>query len=543
MSKQPKGAPLTPSTKIPRPIRLPSRRSVAIVILSILALLLLLLWAGTYKAIERQRQESLSIVKNRLETVNSAIFMQVENKIALIGSFMDNAFPDEKTDASGKTLPLTQALWVDAGTGAILAALRPPGSGDRAAARQAAASAIRSTKFETIPREPRNGPDRDDGLIRLVRAAPKQPATLQLVILDHQKLVNGFEPLLQHIATLRLYAGDTETMVAQIIGGTGQAETSAPTGALAARHGPGLQGIKVESTYPFDNALAPYEERITNHLLTALLGNLLLIAIALFALRLAEYFRQYGLQLEIGRMHAEQASQIKTRFISQISHELRTPLHGIIGYADLIQQESTDPTQRESAAAILQSGEHLLVLVNRLLDAAKIETGERSEWGNDALTLMPIDLVPMVKQIVFGHEATARRKSLATYVNSPTSLPVIADRVALGQILHNLLSNALKFTLKGGIRIEVKRLPDTARVEIIDTGIGIDPEDQTRLFGMFVQGSSVDLSRFGGTGLGLYLTKQLVEGMGGEIGFQSNLNGGTTFWFELPLADTELPTT
>jgi len=539
MNTPPSPQPRVTAASAHRTIRLPSRRHAATVIFSALLLLMLLIWTSTFQIIKRERHESMAAVQSRLDAVNYAIYMQIENSIALIGLFMDNAVPGEAVNPAGTPLPITQALWVDARTGTVSAALHPPGSNDRAIARLAAASASPTPRFEALPIPAPRGESYGQETIRLIRVKPKQPGTLQVVMIDHQRLIASLEPLLQHITAMRIYAGEDELLGVQI-SSTPLTDTAPSSGALTASHGPGSHGLKVQSTYPIDAALELHGKHSSVHLLTALLANLLLIAIALLALRLTEYLRQYGLQLEMGRMHAEQASQIKTRFISQISHELRTPLHGIIGYADLIRQESAEPAQRESAEAILQSGEHLLSLVNRLLDAAKIETGQKPEAGENALTLLPIDLVPVVKQIVHGHEPTARSKSLATYVNAPTSLMVIADRVALGRILHNLLSNALKFTLRGGIRVEVKRLPGTARVEVIDTGIGIAREDQTRLFGMFVQGSSFDLSRFGGTGLGLYLTKQLVEGMGGMIGFHSALNAGTTFWFELPLAGADL---
>jgi signal transduction histidine kinase len=547
MKTQTNREPGTLSSRAPRLTRLPSRRSAATVIFSTLVLLLLLLWAGTFKVIQHDYQDRMVTVQDRVEAINYAIFTQIEGGIALISLFMDNPAPGERLAASGTTPPVMQALWIDADTGTVIAALRPPDKRSRAAARQAAASGVRSPQFLPLPRAADDGasdPGSDqNGPLWLARAMPKRPGVVQLVMLDQQILAPIMGPLLRQVATLRFYAGETDSIAAEFSGGLRWADTGTPADAIVASHGPGRYGLKVQSTYPLATALEPHGERTRNHIFTALLASLLLMAIALFSLRLVEYLRQYGLHLEMGRMHAEQTSQIKTRFISQISHELRTPLHGIIGHADLIQQESTEPAQRESAAAILQSGEHLLSLVNRLLDAAKIESGKRTETDEDPLTLLPIDLVPMVKQIAFGHDATARSKSLAIYVNAPTRLGVIADRVALGRILHNLLSNALKFTLKGGIRVEVKRLAGTARVEVIDTGIGIAPEDQSLLFGMFVQGNSVDLSRFGGTGLGLYLTKQLIKAMGGEIGFQSTLTAGTTFWFELPLADTEFHAT
>lgn len=265
--------------------------------------------------------------------------------------------------------------------------------------------------------------------------------------------------------------------------------------------------------------------------------TLVILLISVLALWRIAHYDRFSTQLQIGKVHAEQASLVKTRFISQISHELRTPLHGIIGHADLMQSDLEDPLMLESASAIRVSAEHLLELVNQLLDTAKIEAEQKYDGDGPALTLLPMDLCDLIRQTVQGHEPTAKARDLSIYVNIPTSVIVIADRVAVGRVLHNLLNNAIKFTERGGVRIEMRVFSTIALVKMIDTGIGISPEDRTRLFGMFVQGTHSPASKVRGTGLGLYLTRQLIERMGGKIDVESRPGQGSTFWFELPLAD------
>jgi len=238
-------------------------------------------------------------------------------------------------------------------------------------------------------------------------------------------------------------------------------------------------------------------------------------------------------QLEQAREAAEAASKAKSLFLANISHELRTPLTAVIGLADLLLLER-DPLvdrQREYLEGIASSGRHLLALVNDVLDLAKIEAGKQE------LTLRSIPVHEAIEEGLTAISPLADARGVALEPATRNDVPnVRADRVRLRQILYNLISNAVKFTDRGGVvRVRAHQDGDRVAIAVSDTGVGIAPADLSRLYRSFEQLKLPSGDRPGGTGLGLALTKRLVEMHGGTIDVESELGVGTTFTVRIPV--------
>lgn len=228
----------------------------------------------------------------------------------------------------------------------------------------------------------------------------------------------------------------------------------------------------------------------------------------------------------------------RSEFLAVMSHEIRTPLNGIIGTVDMLKTSPLNNEQQHNLNIIEQSGNSLLNLINDILDYSRIEAGK-----------MPIeqtrfDLHELVNDSLglFQHKARVQSNVLTCEMGKDLGHYCVGDPVRLRQIMVNLISNAVKFTDNGTITLAATRDSDNADYvlfEVIDTGIGISPEQLTNLFDHFQQGDSSTSRRYGGTGLGLAICKQLVEIMGGEIGVDSRRNEGSRFWFRLPLPKTD----
>lgn len=241
-------------------------------------------------------------------------------------------------------------------------------------------------------------------------------------------------------------------------------------------------------------------------------------------------------RLRQAKGEAEEANEAKSRFLATMSHEIRTPLYGIIGFAEIL-QERNDPKSREYSRKILDESDRLMILISQLLDFSKLEANKIT------LETIPLDLYELLDEIDAGFARTVQISGLEyrRHIGEDVPARYIGDPMRLRQVITNLISNALKFTLEGSVVFRVDRVGNESgspllRFSIRDTGIGIAEDQQESIFASFVQADSSISRRYGGTGLGISICRELVNLMGGRLELESEVGSGSEFYFTIPLA-------
>jgi signal transduction histidine kinase len=247
--------------------------------------------------------------------------------------------------------------------------------------------------------------------------------------------------------------------------------------------------------------------------------------------------RAAEIALEAAKHHAEAANRAKSQFLANMSHEIRTPMNGIIGMIEVLQGTALDGKQRHYLELGRSSADALLTTINEILDFSKIEAGHME------LERAEIDLPAVVQQAIAPLEVRCQQKGLPLHLELDPNIPhrLMGDEHRLRQVLTNLVGNAIKFTESGHVRLQAKlTMLTTETAEVVlsveDTGIGISPQNQTRIFEQFVQADGTMTRQFGGTGLGLTISDRIVRLMGGAMRVESELGKGSTFHVRVPFA-------
>jgi signal transduction histidine kinase len=259
-----------------------------------------------------------------------------------------------------------------------------------------------------------------------------------------------------------------------------------------------------------------------------------------YILQFTDVTAQHAAEAELRRAKelAEESSAAKSRFVANVSHELRTPLTGVVGLSDLLQKTTLDPRQAGYLRGIQQCSQTLLRLINDVLDMSKLEAEAM------AIVNERVNLGELIQEVAVVHQLLAQEKGIGLRVIEPilSNVYVMLDALRLEQILHNLLGNAVKFTAQGEVTVQVLRLEaNLFELNITDTGVGIPEEKQASVFEAFEQADDTTTRVFGGTGLGLTITRRLVERMLGTLSMKSKVGIGTTMTIRLPLTETDAP--
>lgn len=235
--------------------------------------------------------------------------------------------------------------------------------------------------------------------------------------------------------------------------------------------------------------------------------------------------------LEEANARLQELDRLKSLFIASMSHELRTPLNSIIGFTGILLQGlagELNAEQRKQLGMVKSSSEHLLSLITDIIDLSKIEAGKVD------LSLESFDLSAMVREVLSSFQIMAERKALSLSAEVPAGLMLVSDKRRTRQVLVNLVGNAVKFTEQGGVSVAAEHRDGVIHCTVRDTGMGIKPEDQGRLFKSFSQVTTTEAPKHEGTGLGLYLSRKLITLLGGEIGVESSFGRGSVFFFTIP---------